>query len=121
MKAEYSAVVGRMSDARLEKQPFDCLCEVATDGVGWGGLNGRVYNVQKCKSDGSNYRHQHVPSSSSKGGRRGKVSAGGKQLRGKQKGKKKQRKRRKKEEEGEEKKYPRGRAAHSLAYVDSSS
>lgn len=36
MKAEYSAVVGRMSDARLEKQPFDCLCEVATDGVGGG-------------------------------------------------------------------------------------
>lgn len=33
----------------------------------------------------------------------------------------KQRKRRKKEEEGEEKKYPRGRAAHSLACVDSSS
>lgn len=38
MKAEYSAVVGRMSDARLEKQPFDCLCEVATDGVGGGGI-----------------------------------------------------------------------------------
>lgn len=33
----------------------------------------------------------------------------------------KQWKRRKKEEEGEEKKYPRGRAAHSLACVDSSS
>lgn len=100
MKAEYSAVVGRMSDARLEKQPFDCLCEVATDGVlGGGGLNGRVYNVQKCKSDGSNYRHQHVSSSSSKGGRRGKVSAGGKQLRGKQKGNK---------AEGEEEKGRRG-------------
>lgn len=38
MKAEYSAVVRRMSDGRLEKQPFDCLCEVATDGVGGGGI-----------------------------------------------------------------------------------
>lgn len=56
-----------MSDTRLEKQSFDWLCEVATD---WGGeeLNGHVYNVQKCKSDGSNYRRRHVSSSSSKGG-----------------------------------------------------
>lgn len=45
-----------------------------------------------------------------------KVSAGGKQLHRKQKGKKA-----KAEEEGEEMKCPRGRAAHSLAAVDSSS
>lgn len=38
MKGEYAAVVARMSDATLEKQPFDWLCEVATDG-GWGGGN----------------------------------------------------------------------------------